>query len=363
MQIELVRPRLDSDWTRLEAEWRALESRADGSFFQSWTWIGCRVRERFTNPFLFRATDDGQVIGLALFNAAAPAAARLGRPTLWLHETGRARDDDVFIEHNAPLLARGRGEILQPLLAAALRHGRLRLSGVSEEVRQAAAAIGRCTVLATRPAPFASLEGATEASWLAGLGRSTRTQLRRSIKRYETAGRLVMHRASDLTEALAFLSDLKTLHQMRWVARGARGAFADPAFMTFHAALVARGLPRGEIDLLRVSAAGPQGPTPIGFLYNFRWRDRIYAYQGGFDYAAAGPHASPGLTCHHAAIVAAIEDGAGFYDFLAGEARYKTSLGSAEVPMHWLRLTSGRFDAGTVLRQRCATIFKRLIPG
>ncbi len=342
MNIELIHPQSDRDWAALESEWRDLEARADGSFFQSWTWVGCRARERFTDPCLFRAVDAGVVAGLALFNRGVRPLLGLGRPTLSLHETGRARDDAVFIEHNGPLIARGRNDLRQPILAAALRHGRLILSGVGDEVLAAAGAVGRCQATASRPAPFADLTGMDETRWLARLGRSTRYQLRRSLRHYEAAGRLTTRRAADLAEALAFLGELRALHQARWVARGARGAFAHPAFMTFHTALIERGLPRGEVDLLRVSAAGPQGAKPVGYLYNFRWRDRVYAYQGGFDYADAGPHQTPGLTCHHAAIVAAITAGYGIYDFLAGEARYKTSLGTAEAPMYWLTLTGGQ---------------------
>ena len=34
------------------AVWRDLESRSDASFFQSWTWTGCLVEERFLRPGL-----------------------------------------------------------------------------------------------------------------------------------------------------------------------------------------------------------------------------------------------------------------------------------------------------------------------
>src|SRR5579859_4906923 len=149
MHIELVRPGCDMpgrstppDWSALEREWRTLEAAADGSLFQSWTWLGCRVAARFTDPWLLRASVAGQVVGLALFNRTGPRLAR----TLWLHETGRRDQDSVFIEHNGPLLARGHAALLRPMLAAAARHGRLMLSGVDDAVLAAAQAVGRCHV-------------------------------------------------------------------------------------------------------------------------------------------------------------------------------------------------------------------------
>jgi len=341
MQIEFVRPGREPhgggapDWPALAREWLALEAAADGSLFQSWTWLGCRVAARFTDPWLVRATVLGRVVGLALFNRTGPPLAR----TLWLHETGRRGEDSVFIECNGPLLARGHAALLRPMLAAAARHGRLMLRGVDDAVREAAQTLGQCHVAATREAPFARLDRFGDAAgWLGSLGTSTRYQLRRSRRSYESAGRLVLRAAAAPAEALAFLDALAALHQARWIARGQPGAFAEPAFLAFHRELLARGLPRGEVELLRVAVEGGGGRQVLGYLYNLRWRDTVYTYQGGFDYAAAAPHQLPGLTCHHAAIEAAIASGVRVYDFLAGASRYKSSLGDASRTLHWLAL-------------------------
>ena len=92
---------------------------------------------------------------------------------------------------------------------------------------------------------------------------------------------------------------------------------------------------------MRIAAGG----RAIGYLYNFRHRGRVLAYQSGFDYAAAGARQKPGLTCHRAAIDLARREGATAYDFLAGGDRYKTSLANATTQMFWLDLArhwSGR---------------------
>jgi CelD/BcsL family acetyltransferase involved in cellulose biosynthesis len=133
------------------------------------------------------------------------------------------------------------------------------------------------------------------------------------------------------------LDRLAVLHQAHWTRRGKPGAFAGPAFRRFHRALLARAVPRGEADLLCIAAGGRE----IGYLYNFRFRERVLAYQSGFDYATAGAHEKPGMTCHHAAIEAALAEGMDCYDFLAGAQRYKSSLAGAEVPLHWLEAVAG----------------------
>jgi CelD/BcsL family acetyltransferase involved in cellulose biosynthesis len=338
MQIEWI----PLDWARdhapLADAWQTLEAAADGSIFQSWSWIGCRITDRFTDPWLLRASVDGRVVGLALFNQTGGRGLGLDR-ALRLHETGDAGEDSVFVEYSGPLLARGYAELLRPMLAVAVRQGRLVLSGVGGALRDEAMAVGACRVTRTRPAPFVALEGRSEADWLAALGSSTRYHLRRSWRAYEAGGgRIVARQAADVAEGWAFLDALAALHQASWTARGYPGAFAEPAFRVFHRALVERGLPRGEVELTLVSVDQGDRSRVIGYLYNLRWRDRVYSYQSGFDYAGAGPHQSPGLTCHHAAIGAAIASGARCYDFLAGEARYKTSLSTDAVELHWLEL-------------------------
>jgi CelD/BcsL family acetyltransferase involved in cellulose biosynthesis len=386
VQIETIRPfdkrgrRRAADgvtwtWEAIGAEWRALEVNAAGSFFQSWTWIGCQVERRFTNPLLLRATDAGRVVGLALFNQTGPRFAR----TLWLNETGRKADDSVFIEHNGPLLAQGHEFLMQPMLAVASSYGRLILSGVDAAAFAAAqrlysGAAGCCSVNATQVAPYLDLtELHSEQDWLGTLGPSTRYRLRRSYRAYEaerSGGQLVARAAADVPEALRFLDALSALHQSSWIARGKRGAFAEPAFTTFHQALVTSAVPRGEVELLQVSLVEKSGCKKLGYLYNLRWQGKVYTYQSGFDYEAAGRHQLPGLTCHGLAIKNEIACGTRFYDFLAGESQYKRSFSNSNALMYWLTISNPgaayhyihRLNARfrTALRNRGAFLAKQL---
>ena len=57
-----------TDWEALGAQWRELEARADLSFFQSWSWIGCLGQERYGDPVLLEARSDERTVALGLFN-------------------------------------------------------------------------------------------------------------------------------------------------------------------------------------------------------------------------------------------------------------------------------------------------------
>ncbi len=354
-----------ADLASVGERWQALQADADASFFQSWNWIGCLAEERFPEPVLLEVCAQGKTAALALFNRRAGWFG----DELWLGESGNAELDAVFTEYNGPLIAKG----AQPdLLPACLRAGlsapilgrrrgrRLILSGIDDDVLRAACATHGAIRRrgSTRLAPcvdFTALPaepGPAPSGYLASLSTNTRYQIRRSERRYREAGALALERADTLAQANLFLDELARLHQATWTGRGRPGAFASPTFMRFHRTLLSRAWPVGEIDLLRITA----GARVVGYLYNFRFRNRAYAYQSGFDYDVSHPHQKPGLTSHHLAIEMYRREGIATYDFLAGADRYKTSMANAGRELHWIELTHRRsvrhwFDMAENLRR------------
>ena len=331
-----------TDWVALGERWRELETRSDGSFFQSWTWTGCLAEERFSDPVLLQATRDGRLVAMGLFNRRHDWTAR---EVLLLGESGSPGPDAVFIEWNGLLAETGTPVALladcltvartAPIAGRRPRRGRrLVLSGIDAAGLEVAQLVGSdLFVPRSMAAPFVDLAGLRQAGrpYLAALSANSRYQIRRSDRLY---GALTLRRATSREEAFGFLDELASFHQATWRSRGRPGAFADPYFTRFHRALIGRGFDRGEIALLRFVS----GDQTVGFLYNFEWRGGVLAYQSGFDYPGAGPHQKPGLTCHHQAIEDASARGLNCYDFLAGADRYKRSLATSEVALHWAEL-------------------------
>ncbi len=331
MRITIETPTLTgSALDALEADWRALEARCDCSFFQSWSWIGCRIASRFDRPRLVRAHRHADLVGIALFNRHALPFARRA---LWLHETGDSAEDSVFIEHNGPLIVGGRKSAMRAIIRAALRDagGVVVLNGVGPDTRQAAESVARCHVRNIRPAPFAALAGTSPSGWRAGLGSSTRAQLKRSQHRLDAIGPVSWRIATDVDEAIADLDRLATLHQARWKQSGLPGAFTNPTFLQFHRDLIRCSFSRGEISIGHLSV----GSRAICYLYDFRWRGSVIAYQSGIDRDAAA-NVSPGLLAHAHALEHAIRAGFTRYDFLAGESRHKRSLANESVDLAWI---------------------------
>ena len=306
--------------------------------------MGCLAAERFPDPVLLEMFGGDRLIALALFNR------RVGLwrgDALYLHESDDPVLNSIFTEHNGPLLlencAPSRDAVLARLFEDAMhapidgrrsRARRIVLSGVAPECARAAALTGGYIAdEVARVAPYIDFAALPQGEpFIKGLSRNTRHQLRRSNRIYEERGPLQLHRAETVETALDYLGKLIVMHDITWEGRGKPGAFATPAVRRFHHALITRGVPNGEVDLLRITA----GPTLVGYLMNFNYNGQVSAYQSGFNYAAAGPHQKPGLTCHYLAIEAYRAVGADGYDFLGGADRYKLSLANAQRWLHWL---------------------------
>ncbi len=310
--------------------WRDLESRADAPFFLSWHWIGTWIRTIADAPLLLTGRAGGVVVLLGLLT---PSRARVLR--LWpmralrLQTTGDERRDVITIEYNGFLVARAWQGVAETEAIAFLTRGRrcdeLHLRGVPERP-QALPAPGLITQIAARKPSWRVDLGAIRQSgrpYLDHLSANTRQQIRRALRLYEgRTGRLQATRAQTPEQAADFLDGLRALHQPYWQARGEPGAFAHPFYVRFLDTLIARCLPEDAIELVRIGS----GSRAIGYLCNFRYRGQVYAYLSGFLYDA-DPKLKPGLVSHALCIDMHLQEGAAIYDFMAGDNRYKASLG------------------------------------
>src|ERR1700745_3129849 len=122
---------------------------------------------------------------------------------------------------------------------------------------------------------------------------------------------------------------MKDLHGASWERRGRSHSFSGGFFEPFHWLLIERSFAAGATQLLKACA----GDRVLGYLYNFRLGDRVYAYQSGFDDAERRER--PGIVTHFLAIRHAYRSGAGVDDFMAGRNRLKESFAPRCEPMLW----------------------------
>lgn len=358
------------------AEWRALEQRASPSFFQSWTWIGTWVAQAQAALGVLRLHDGGSLVAMGIVSfRSLRRRAVVPVNVLSLHETGDSRSDRLTIEYNGFLIDRSRPadlptRILKSLAGwssrACFAHDwdEVSLSGVSEAWVDALRASGLRTVVdRSEPVLGIPLVGSScREDLLAGMGPHTRGQVRRSLRELGKHGPVEVSHARTIEEAKEFLARLGSLNIRRWAGHAPGSPYSGDGFCKFHAALVACALPRGEVELLELRA----GDTPIGYAYNFLWGRTAHHYSSGFA-AASNPRLKPGLVCHVLSAERYARRGMQLYDLMAGDARYKRSLGRQQGMLYWVRGQRNRaklrVEAGLVaMRRRIAQLRSSRLP-
>jgi CelD/BcsL family acetyltransferase involved in cellulose biosynthesis len=337
----LLRPEALPPLSVLEREWRTLETAGQPSFFISWQWIGTLLAgvPPGTPLQLLRGTAGGETVALALLGAHE-TTRRYGLVRsrgLYINEIGDPRFDALTIEHNGILAAM----TCEPLIPEELlawfadlddEADELHLSGSllrlpAEALRRHGLACSQ-TAMPSYSVELARLE-ATDGGLDGVLSANARQQLRRALRHFEQFGPVSLKEAATIEEALAFFASMKTLHCASWGRRGRPHSFSRQFFEPFHRLLIERSFAEGGIQLLRACA----GERVIGYLYNFRLGNRIYAYQSGFD--DTDPRERPGVVTHALAIRHAFRSGAQVYDFMAGRNRLKQSFATRCEPMMW----------------------------
>ncbi|MEE4384474.1 MAG: GNAT family N-acetyltransferase [Pseudomonadales bacterium] len=317
----------------LRSEWVALEARAEAPFFLSWHWIGTWLEVYQPNVEVLRAFKGSQLIGIALFTRFDVERhwGLLRSRTLRLHQTGDAREDQIWIEYNGLLVDRHHRDgvhrlVLDYLLRAVPDWDELIVGAVRNEdadLLAAHPAILRHD-LWTAPCYGIDLDAIRRsgASYLDTLSRNTRYQVRRAQRLYEEQGAVELIRPASLNEALEAFEEIGKLHLTRWGSEAGRSGFANPEFMAFHRQLIQRhwNARRVDIRLLRVG-----GRLVSGF-YNFLHEGVVYFYLSGVGNERES-RLKPGLLGHALCIEHYLEDGWCFYDFMGGGERYKKSLG------------------------------------
>jgi CelD/BcsL family acetyltransferase involved in cellulose biosynthesis len=305
---------------------------------------------------LFTAARRGETICLGLL-------VRKGSKRHFLTETGDRSLDELTIEHNGLLVDRRSlplltTDLLPGLLGLLPPTGELIMSGVPEVYLDAPVLDGFAReVKAAKTVHITQLQDIAGDS-LSSLKKSTQSKIRQSLRRYAPLGEIRLTEASDVKEALAFFDRLTGFHQAYWQARGKSGAFASSVSRQFHRTMIKNSFAERGIQLLHLGA----GTMPIGYLYNFRYRDQIYAYQSGFNYTLVAT-ARPGFLCHWFALRHSRQDGALVYDFLAGTNQMKQAFANRTQTLYWLQFRRktlvGAIESGLRSTKRAAVAFSR----
>lgn len=326
--------------------WRDLQARADITFFLSWDWMEAWIAELGEMPPILIGEAGGALVllGLLVPRLRREAAGAIRVRGLHLHATGRANVDVIAHEYNGFLVDRAwAGQADAAAVAwllgrriGANRYDELHVKDIEADRAPPLIAPGAMVrELSRKPSWRVDLDAvrAGGTSYLDTLSANARQQIRRALRLYGERGPVTAERAADPATALEWLDALATLHQRHWTARGEPGGFAFPFFTAFQRRLVAACVPRGSVEIVRVSA----GTEPIGYVYNLMTGGHVLAFVTGFV-NEDDPRIKPGLVSHTMCIERHLDDGAHLYDFMAGRYRYKATLGRPGPELVYLQL-------------------------
>jgi Acetyltransferase (GNAT) domain len=159
-------------------------------------------------------------------------------------------------------------------------------------------------------------------NFLASRSSNTRAQLRKALRITELEiGKVELQTATSVSEAQDWLTELASLHKLRWSQNGEGEGFDNPFFYKFQRGLVEIAFHNEALQMMRLVA----GNTTLAYLYNFLYKGQVLFYTIGAEYRGT-EHFKPGMLTHWFAIEHSLSAGAKSYDFLAGTNRYKESL-------------------------------------
>ncbi|MBI3176009.1 MAG: GNAT family N-acetyltransferase [Chloroflexi bacterium] len=337
--------------SEIERIWCGLQAQCPHDYFLSWGWISTWLESLPKDVdvrLIVGLVQDQPVLAFFVGSARRRKYGLLPTHSLALNTTGNRYFDLLYIEYNSVLALPSLKFSLADLLhwLGNKRWHEFSLPGLSSEFVQQMGLLGSESPTSVgvlleeeSSAYFVDLAKVREAKmdYLGLLSSNKRSQIRRSIKEYEKEGEVHIQAAESVAEALEMLSALAELHQEEWQKRGKPGVFSNPYLMDFHRKLIVSRFEAGEIQILRVFT--PQ--ATIGYLYNFVYGDKVLFYQSGLKYRPGNLY-RPGLVSHYFSIMQNARTDMRVYDFMAGEAGYKSSLATDSVPMYWVRLVNGR---------------------
>lgn len=316
-------------------------------YFLSWGWISTWIKSLETKTdiyFVVGFIQDEPALGFFIGTSSKRKYGIFRTKLISLNTTGAPYFDQLYLEYNRilvdPAVQFGIRELMRSLEEA--HWDELSLPGLAFDFANETGLFDSPDTMPFQllideqsPAFFVDLEQVRkiEMDYLRLVSSNKRSQIRRSIKEYEKDGRIGIVEAANTDQALGYFDELVDLHQKEWANRGRAGAFSNKYLLRFHMDLIASRFNFGEIQVLKCFT--PE--ATIGVLYNFIYDGKVYFYQSGFNYPPGNIY-RPGLVSHYYAIRHNAEKGKSVYDFMAGDASYKSSLATESQPMYWIRL-------------------------
>lgn len=324
-----------SDFKVLEEQWLQLEEFAKTSFFLSWKWIGCWLKTVANGEkiYLVKAQQNNLIVGLGLFVEQNIIRHNVIPSKQWyLHRTGKEEKDQIWIENNGFLLSEpdknvANNAIWDYLLAQKnnvdeyivyvakkssfdhLTINNKKYNSVNENSE-----IGYKIPLTD----MASLD-----DYLTTRSKNTRRQFNQSLKHISKQGDIKFSIIKNENDQIELIENAKHWHIEKWNKTPTPSGFSNEEFNLFHKKIITTSHPSAKTIMAKLTI----NDNLLGCLYCLTHEKKVYFYLSCFK-PFTDNKMKLGLIMHILMIEWLISKNIHYseYDFLAGDARYKSSL-------------------------------------
>ncbi len=159
--------------------------------------------------------------------------------------------------------------------------------------------------------PYIQLSSSWE-DYIESLSKNTRYNVKRRMRNLEKNFKVRYFIWENIEKLEYAMERLAFLHNKRWEEKGSRHSFSSKEYNAFHKTVARDFALKGWLNLSCLELNG----EIVGMLYDYRYKTKLFYYQGGFD-PALYKH-SLGLVLRAYVIQKAIEDGIEEIDLLKG---------------------------------------------
>lgn len=307
----------------------SLEYRSESPFL-SLEWMSAWLYSLPYSPFIALLKQDTNVVGMCFIGENHTKLSGITIKTAFLNQMGDSKSDQVWIEYNDVICKEEYKSVFYAKLYTELTKlgfDKFFASMTTAKVENTIDRSINSSKYSTYSTGYlANLEPKKRTLEKPFISSNTRSQIKRSNKKIEELfGVIKIHRSETYLDRNNTLEKLANLHRLQW-KHTRQGSGFDNSFFVKHHKHLLKQMPN-FIDIVEVKA----GDMPLGFCINLLHGKKVYFYCSGINHAIASKHIKPGYTLHTALMDNYAQQGFTHYDFLGGEARYKSSLSTEEV--------------------------------
>jgi CelD/BcsL family acetyltransferase involved in cellulose biosynthesis len=176
-------------------------------------------------------------------------------------------------------------------------------------------------------------------AYIAGLSKNMRYNIKRRMQNLEKDFKTRYFIWQDIERLECAMERLSFLHNKRWEQKGSKHGFSSKEYNAFHKAVAREFALKGWLQMSCLELDN----EIVAILYDYRYGNKIYYYQGGFDPSLY--KYSLGLVLRAFVIQKAIENGIKEIDLLKGAYEHKYIW--TEHDRHTINVTIGKNSFGS----------------